>query len=88
MSAAERARLYPAVFSTKNLRNNYMNKGQAGKTANGNVLSYQTIFGIYEMHGSEGAIKGLPLVLANATTRAHGNHDCGVLLAEPLRLTR
>ena len=42
MSAAERARLYPAVFSTKNLRTNYINKGQAGKTTSNqdNMLRY------------------------------------------------
>ena len=70
MSAAERSRPYPAVFSTKNLRNNYVNKGQAGKTASGQggLLRYQVVFGIYQMHGDEGATRGFPLILANATT--------------------
>ena len=85
MSTAERARLYPAIFSTKNLRTIYVNKGQAGKTPSGqdSPLRYQVIFGIYQTHGDEGAARGFPLVLANAITRAHGNHDVGAgLLCE------
>ena len=79
MSAPERARLYPAVFSTKNLRTNYINKDQAGKTTSNQdgLLRYQVVFGIYEMHGDEGAARGFPLILANTMARAHGNHDVG-----------
>ena len=84
MSGAERARLYPAVFSTKNLRTNYINKGHAGKTrGQDNLLRYQVVFGVYQMHGDEGAAKGFSLILANTKARRHGNHELGAgLLCE------
>lgn len=49
------------MFIQKGLKANYVNKGQASKSLikNSNELVYDVVFGIFQMHGDEGAESGL-----------------------------
>ena len=77
MSGVERSRAYPAIYSTENLRSSYVNKGQAAKLKDedSGFLRYQVVFGIFEIHGDEGEVKGSPLIRAVLGLRPHGDYN-------------
>ncbi len=60
-TGAERHAEWPAVFASKYLNKNYLNKGRASKvySMDRKKLVYSVGMGIYQFHGSEGVAAGL-----------------------------
>ena len=73
MNGVDRNEKYPTVFSSKGLRANYVNKGQAAKGFDvKGVVKYKLVFGQYHMFGAEGSDLDMTLRAVGAFLNPHG----------------
>lgn len=86
ISGEDRARRWPAAFSTKGLRATYVHKGQASKSFDNasKLLKYTVIFSQVNMFGQEAASFNLP---ERVYRTAHGGNQTELGLTTQVQST-